>query len=422
MDFKWENKTDLMIFYKDLLQNNFFRFWTKAVDRKSGGIFNCFNNAGTELASRNKYTWSQGRFVWIWSKLYSMSISGSLSLDVNILREDVERSVRFLEKNVFMENGNCVFLTDEKGNWLESIPGKGFDTSFYADCFVALGFSEYARVFKNRHYGDLAFRVYRHTVDRLHEEGLRSEPYPIPKGHKFHSVPMIMLNVSEELALTLRMLDDERYEEVDNESCGYMREVMEDFYNEDEGRIIEVVRPGADPCDSVLCRHVNPGHAIEDMWFVMSLANRKGMADYIGKAARAVKWAVKTGWDREFGGLLRFTDVTGGEPRGTRTGDPYETLILDTWDSKLWWPHSEMLYTTLLSYTLTKDQEFVSLYNMAHEYVFNTFPDRENNTGEWVQIRDRIGNQIDKVVALPVKDPYHIMRNIILIIELLEQN
>lgn len=421
MNSKWKDKTDLENFYKDLLQNNFFRFWNKAVDRKNGGIFNCFNNAGTELVSKNKYTWSQGRFVWIWSKLHSLSKRQMLSLDAKGLRDDLNKTVGFIEKNVFMENGNCVFLTDEKGNWLESIPGKGFDTSFYADCFVALGFSEYARVFKDKHYVDLAFRVYRHTAERLHQEGLRSEPYPIPKGYKFHSVPMIMLNVSEELSLTLKMLDDKRHAEVDDESSAYMREIMEDFYDEKESRIIEVVGPDTASRDSVLCRHVNPGHAIEDMWFVMSLAKRKNRIDYIDKAARAVKSAIKTGWDREFGGLLRFTDAEGGQPRGTKTGDPYETLILDTWDTKLWWPHSEMLYTTLLSYALTKDEEFISLYEMAHEYVFSTFPDKKNETGEWVQIRDRMGNPINKVVALPVKDPYHIIRNMILILELLEQ-
>ncbi len=421
MDFEWKDKTDLGNFYKDLLQNNFFRFWNEAVDRQNGGVFNCYNNAGTELVSKNKYTWSQGRFVWIWSRLYSLSRSGTLSLDLNALQADLEKAVGFLEKKVFMPNGNCVFLTDEKGNWIESIQGKGYDTSFYADCFVALGFSEYARVFKDRHYADLAFRVYRQTTDRIHRKGLRSEPYPIPEGYKFHSVPMIMLNVSEELALTLGLLDDERHEEVERESCDYMREVMEDFYNEAEGRIVEVVGPGPASRNEVLCRHVNPGHAIEDMWFVMSLAKRKKRPDYIGRAATAVKSAIEAGWDTEFGGLFRFTDATGGQPKGAKTGDPYETLILDTWDSKLWWPHSEMLYTTLLSYALTKDREFASLYNMAHEYVFNTFPDKENDTGEWVQIRDRIGNPIEKVVALPVKDPYHIMRNIILIIELLEQ-
>lgn len=38
---------------------------------------------------------------------------------------------------------------------------------------------------------------------------------------------------------------------------------------------------------------------------------------------------------------------------------------------------------------------------------------------EWVQIRTRSGQPEEKVVALPVKDPYHIIRNLILILELL---
>ena len=41
--------------------------------------------------------------------------------------------------------------------------------------------------------------------------------------------------------------------------------------------------------------------------------------------------------------------------------------------------------------------------------------------GEWIQIRTREGKPQEKVVALPVKDPYHIIRNVILIIELLEK-
>ncbi|MCL5266669.1 MAG: AGE family epimerase/isomerase [Bacteroidetes bacterium] len=418
---KGKDNAELVRFYKDQIQNNFFRFWNNAVDRKNGGIFNCFNNAGTTLVSRNKYTWSQGRFVWVWSKLYELSEGRVLSLDMNKLKEDLERTVRFLEKHVFMQNGNCVFLTDETGNWIESNPGKGFDTSFYADCFIALGFSAYAKVFEDRHYAELALRTYRQIDKRVKQNSLRSEPYPIPKGYKFHSVPMIMLNVTEELALTLEKLGDERGEEVDRDSCYYMKEIMEVFYNDKEGRVIETIGPEGVILNNVLCRHVNPGHAIEDMWFVMDLAGRKNRVDYIDKAARGVKSAIRMGWDNEFGGLLRFADVDGGKPKGERTGDLYETLILDTWDTKLWWPHSEMLYTTLLSYSLTRDEEFIALYNMAHEYAFNTFPDDDNKTGEWVQIRDRGGNPINKVVALPVKDPYHILRNMILILELLKQ-
>jgi len=46
-----------------------------------------------------------------------------------------------------------------------------------------------------------------------------------------------------------------------------------------------------------------------------------------------------------------------------------------------------------------------------YAYVGNWLQVLDGNcAGEWVQIRDRAGKPEDKVVALPVKDPYHITR------------
>ena len=44
-------------------------FWQRAIDAERGGVFSCWNNAGTVLESRDKFVWSQGRFVWLWSRL-----------------------------------------------------------------------------------------------------------------------------------------------------------------------------------------------------------------------------------------------------------------------------------------------------------------------------------------------------------------
>ena len=52
-----------------------------------------------------------------------------------------------------------------------------------------------------------------------------------------------------------------------------------------------------------------------------------------------------------------------------------------------------------------------------HRLCQLAFPDHK--TGEWTQIRKRDGAPQQKVVALPVKDPFHIARNLILILELL---
>jgi hypothetical protein len=57
-------------------------------------------------------------------------------------------------------------------------------------------------------------------------------------------------------------------------------------------------------------------------------------------------------------------------------------------------------------------------------YIGSCSPSRphpDGEVGEWIQIRDRQSMPVETVVALPVKDPYHILRNVLLILELLEK-
>jgi N-acylglucosamine 2-epimerase len=96
--------------------------------------------------------------------------------------------------------------------------------------------------------------------------------------------------------------------------------------------------------------------------------------------------------------------------------------MLDTWDTKIWWPHAEALYATLLAYKVTGDAAFDSMHSQLFDYVFLTFPNPDRAIGEWIQIRDRQGAPLDKCVALPVKDPYHILQDVLLMIELLHSD
>ena len=57
-------------FYQNELQQNILPFWlTRCEDKEFGGYLNCFTNDGSRLVSHDKYTWSQGRFVWCFSRL-----------------------------------------------------------------------------------------------------------------------------------------------------------------------------------------------------------------------------------------------------------------------------------------------------------------------------------------------------------------
>ncbi len=409
----------LLNFYQDHANQVIIPFWTKAIDKRNGGVYTCFSNTGSELLSKDKYTWSQGRFIWLWSRLAELSENGFVDGNSELYLEHAKKTVDFIRKHAMLENGNVAFLLSEEGCKKESIPGKGYDISFYADCFVILGYAEYARIAKDKDVFHEAREIYKSVLNRINNKQIRTHPYPVPSGLKAHSVPMIMLNVTEQLAYTAHEINYVE-EEFNDLSLLFLKEVIEQFYC-DDGLVIELMPEQGSDSNTILCRHLNPGHTIESMWFVISSACRIGKKEWIQKAAKAIKKAFHLGWDKEYGGLFRYVDIEGGKPRGEASDHPFEKMILNTWDTKLWWPHSEALYSTMLAYKYTGDKDFLTLYDQTHDYVFNTFPNSDRNVGEWIQIRDRQGRPIDTLVALPVKDPFHILRSILLMIELMRE-
>ncbi|MEX2641686.1 MAG: AGE family epimerase/isomerase [Balneolales bacterium] len=399
----------MLNFYKRHVEEVLLPFWSRALDHRNGGVFTCFNNAGDRLISTDKYTWSQGRFLWLWSRLARMTAECKLSGEPEPYHEHLHKTALFLDEHVFLDNGNCAFLLTENGDKKESIPGQGFDTSFYADCFVAIGMGEYAGLMQDRGRLDKALAVYKRIRDRLDRGDIRSEPYPVPDGYRAQSVPMIMLNVSQGLAEVAETLDHPESGRLLDHSIAYMRDIMDNFCLDDH-HLVEMLPEDSSETGTLLYRHLNPGHAIECMWFVMHTARRTGYTGYLEKAAMVMERAARLGWDPVHGGLLRFADCEGGEPKGERGGSAYEKLITGSWDLKLWWPHSEALYASLLAGNTPLHERF-------RDYTFSVFPNPDKTVGEWIQIRDRQGKPVEKVAALPVKDPFHILRNMLLIID-----
>ena len=410
-----ERDDDLRTAYREHAVSDLLPFWWKAVDTQHGGIFTCFDNSGVHLVSRRKYTWSQGRFVWLWSRAARMITASMLPGDAALYLREAARTVEFLNDNVFLPNGNCAYVLSETGDKVE---GDDSDTSIYADCFVLLGFAEYALVARDSQVLQTAFQVYDRVRARLASGLFRTEPYPIPAGYRSHSIAMILLRVTQILADAADALDHERSREVTGETLRCTAEILDVFADLD-GRVCELIPTEERLKDTILARHATPGHIFESMWFVIRTALQHGRAEWIERACRSITWAFEAGWDRECGGIFRYVDREGGRPRGVAGDEPYEALMMDTWDTKIWWPHAEALYATLLASKVTGDPRFPSLHTRLYEYVFRTFPNPDGAVGEWIQIRDRRGTPLDKVVALPVKDPYHILQDVLLMVELL---
>ena len=407
----------LLKFYSDHLHEVIVPFWMdRGIDRQDGGYFTCFDNTGERLVGTDKYVWSQGRFVYVLSALAELTGRGEPYLS------DAKWGVDFLREHCLTPNAHCAFLLAKQGEPKEPTPGSGLEVSTYADCFVAGGFAKYAEQTGDQEILDAAVRIYDSILQRIEAGTFKTEPYPLPPGYKSHGVSMIALNTAQDLSAAMRRLQDDRLSEISNRCAAFAAEIMGKFVA--DGLVREAVGPDGEPPDNIIGRYVNPGHMAESMWFIMHHGRATGDEKLIAKAARLVKSAFRVGWDDQYGGLFQYVDKDGGKPAGSTAGIescPMIPKLASDWDTKLWWVHSEALYASLLGHVLTGDDELLRMHNKLHEYTFATFPNPNKDVGEWIQIRGRTGEPVAKTVALPVKDPMHIWRNLILLIHLLRE-
>lgn len=421
------NKQELLRFFKEELTENLLHFWMdKCLDKENGGYLNCFTNDGSRLVSTDKYTWSQGRFLWIFSRLATMK-SGLFDKNQRQKFLDYAKNGRdFLMKNVLLAPGDyrCAFLLDAAGNPKAVRDYEGYDLSISADCFVVMGFAAYAKATGDREAWNFSKKLGESVWQRYRSDNYRSLPYPVTKRYLPHAKPMILTNVCCELYKAAVDFDPGYAEVVKGciETCH--REVFDIFLDEND-LIHEFKYADGSFAGNLFGQHINPGHTLEDMWFQLEAADITGCDDNREKIAAVVKATMAKGWDTEFGGIYHFIPCDGLDTRyavSDAKDEPQMQLVLDDWGSKLWWVHSEALYTTLLMYLRTGDTEFEKWFEKIFDYTYKTFPNPDRTIREWIQIRTREGKPQEKVVALPVKDPYHVIRNVLLIIELLEAN
>ena len=445
---------ELAVFYREHLTRVILPFWLdRGIDRTHGGFYTCFENSGARLRSTDKYTWSQGRFLWVVSRLWR---EFSAILDPAALAEcqrAATRGAEFLRRHAIDPDGRVRWVIDAEGRPLEmdrfgnaAAPGQAGVESITADLFLIYGLAEYARASGQRGCLDLAGRLFASVEARIASGDYRWAPHQgNPKGYRLHGVPMIMLETAQELALA--------WERFDHEEAGHFVAAGRDSLDRIlghfliEGRILEMVpdegaipgaglyaahkkggsatRKGAAASDDLLSSYINPGHCLEDSWFMLHFARRWGDSTVIPRVLDVIRYVMTTGWDIERGGLLLYAHAQGGPPHGTvrpeNETDGIVASLADDWGQKLWWVHAEALYALLLAYEVSGDPWFLEQHGRVHDYVFGLFPNPDRSIGEWIQIRDRSGAPLDRVVALPVKDPMHVSRALMNIVTCLER-
>lgn len=375
IDFK-----ELENLYKKELFDNVLPFWLdNSLDNEFGGYFTCLDRKG-KVFDTDKFIWLQGRQVWMFAMLYNNVEKRQEWLDAAI------HGAEFLKK--YGHDGNY--------NWYFSLAQDGTPLvhpyNIFSYTFATMAFGQLSKATGNEEYAEIAKRTFEIILEKKdNPKGEWNKAFPGGRSLKNFALPMILSN----LALEIEYLLDE--ETLNQTIEDVIHEVMNVFLRPELGGIVvENVNEDGTLSDTFDGRLVNPGHAIESMWFIMDLGVRLNRPELIEQAVETTLTMIEYGWDKEYGGIYYFMD---------RLGHPTQQL---EWDQKLWWVHIETLISLLKGYHLTGNEKCLEWYEKVHDYTWTHFKDPEHP--EWWGYLNRQGEVLLDLKGGKWKGCFHVPR------------
>lgn len=378
--------------YRATLLDDVVPFWERHALAADGSIRSCIADDGRVL-NDDRWCWSQWRALWVFSKLYN-------TVDARPRWLEIARGLmRFMASHGPLADDHWPLLLDSQGR-----VARGYE-SFFTDAFAVYGLVEHWRATGEPALLDLALRTF-HAMERaLSGPDLPPVfPYPPPPapGARLHGISMMCSHVYHALAEATGQAVVRKAAEL------HHRRVMDEFLRSDRGLVLEWLDEKGQEFPPPQGTAIMPGHAIESMWFQMEIARQHGDQVTLDRACEVIRRNLEIGWDQEYGGLFYAVDADGRpEPQW-----PFADL-------KLWWPHTEALIGTLRAWEHCRADWCLDWHERIREYCYAHYP--VAGYGEWRQKLDRRGRPITDVVALPVKDPFHLPRALILSIETLDR-
>lgn len=381
--------------YRDWVQQQLqicTEFWLKnGMDHKYGGVYTCLDRKG-EIYSTDKSVWMQGRCGWIFAYLCHMYGSRPEWLDAS------KSCLDFLEDHCINHEagGRMYFTVTEDGRPLRQ------RRYYFSEAFYAIANGEYYGVTGEREHLDRARRAYDLYWDLAHgmpdPVGMGPKTIPETRTGRAFGIPMIILNVTS----VLLRVDPECKALYEERAAQCVDEIFKYHVKPELKCVLEnVAEDGTPRLYYTEGRTVNPGHDIEGVWFLLEHAKRTGDKELVEKAAQIFDWAIEAGWDTEYGGLLYFTDCLKKPP------EAYEH------DMKLWWPHNEIMISSLMLYRDTGREKYLDWFDKTLEYCKAHFADPEY--GEWYGYlrRDGLPTQ-PSTKGSTFKGPFHLPRALIM--------
>jgi len=369
--------------YKSELLDQVIPFWLEnSQDYDSGGYFTCLDQYG-KVYDTDKFVWLQARQVYMFAFLYNNVENKQEWLDCAI------QGAEFLLKNGHDGSYNWYFSLDKYGNPLVQ------PYNIFSYTFATLAFGQLGKATNDEKYINVAKETFQIILAKSNNpKGIWNKSIADSRSLKNFALPMILCNLACENEHLISK------DELDKLISECLHEVLGVFYRPELGGIIlENVTTDGELSDTYDGRLINPGHAIEAMWFIMDLGVRLKREDLIDKAVEITLNMVEYGWDKEYGGIFYFMD---------RLNRPLQQL---EWDQKLWWVHMETLISLSKGYQLTGSEKCLEWYEKVYDYTWKNFRDSENG-GEWFGYLNRRGEVLLSLKGGKWKGCFHVPRGL----------
>ena len=436
--------------WKKNLYEGVLPFWlNNSIDDVHGGYYTCLDHNG-EIYDDTKYSWLQGRQVYMFSHVYNESFENE-EIRMKCLI-GASCGIDFLNKALDTTTGYLFFSTSKDGKSLLHLQRKPYSAVFYVQ-----GMLEYYRALvkyqtyltnsnkpssctdrMKQHlenpiqFFQQAESMFQHLLEWIEDPSKCGRPKTTNNnsnnGHRTTQLADVMCAASLALdfIVVLNEIDVTLLPSTYKKKNYYLNLIetaMNDclrHYDTRNNRNIFLETVCGDtitsstPEERLFC----PGHSIEVVWFLLQMCDVVGGSERHEKVALDVlKGSLVYGWDEKngYGGLMYMMDIE---------GKPLVDATV-TADGKLWWPHTEALIALTMAYTRTKDVEWLKWLEKVHTYSYKTFvtnvtlegktnESTNESTDEWYGYCNRDGSVARSSKGGNYKGCFHVPRALLM--------
>jgi N-acylglucosamine 2-epimerase len=379
--------------YRRDLFTDFLPFMEKYVIDPEFGGFRCnLDHFGNRL-NDNKFSWFEGRGIWVYSFLYN-----------NLAREQ-----KYLE--IARHSLNLIMRIRPEGDelWPREMTRQGqpltsADGEIYGDLFIAEGLAEFSKATGDQSFWEEAKKIllkcvrlydrpdYRPTIGQTYL-GPTAQPFP---GARIQGVWMTLIRAATQ------MLEMRRDQEVEAIASRCMDAITNHHYNSEFGLINELINHDLSRPTNEYSQLVYTGHSIESLWMLMLEAVRRRDERLFDKLAEWFKRHVDVAWDHVYGGVFR----------NLQNVDKNVWLV-----DKVLWAQEEVLIGSLLVIERRGYDWAVEMFQRTNSYVREKYDLKKRGSPIWMYASDRKVTY-DAFLTMPKRvenfhHPRHLMLNLL---------